>query len=776
MAPRRPQPAARPRRRIGPQTPGAWRLALLHWTVAAFAFCTSVSDPAEAGTAEPGFVGVAACAGCHEAEAKAWRGSHHDLAMAQASETTVLGDFADAAFTYGDVTSRFFRRDGRFFVNTDGPGGALADFEIAYVFGVYPLQQYLIAFPDGRMQALGIAWDSRPKEAGGQRWFHLYPGQGLRAGHPLHWTGIDQTWNFQCAECHSTELRKNYDAATNTYATSWAEIDVACEACHGPGSAHVAWAKGDRRAPNGLTVSFDERRGVHWILDEKTGTARRSTPRASAKELETCGMCHSRSAKIAEPWRPGRPLLDTHVPSLLQPGLFEADGKSLDEVYNYAPFRQSRMFQAGVSCSDCHDPHSLKLVAEGDGVCLQCHEGDRFASASHHHHPEDAAGARCVACHMPAKTYMAVDPRHDHAFRIPRPDESVRFGTSNACTDCHGDRDAAWAAAAIEGWYGPERKGAQRWTAAFAAHTASRPEAGALLLALANDAGAPAIARATAYENLAAHPGRGAVAAAQRDLRAADPLLRQGALRSLRPYPAVSLWPLVNPLLDDPVLAVRIEAALLLADAPAERLQRHDRARLARALDDYVTAQRVNADRPEHRVNLGMLYLRQRRFAEAEAELVAARDLDPDFAPTDVGLAEAYARQGRERDGETVLRAALLRLPERAELHHALGLNLVRQRRADEALAELGRAAALDPANARYAYVYAVALGSSGKGDEALAVLEAAQARHPGNRDTLLALATLNRDAGRTEAARGWAERLVAVDPDARTLLDQLRP
>ncbi|MDZ3836056.1 MAG: tetratricopeptide repeat protein [Rhodospirillales bacterium] len=745
-------------------------LVLGCWLLALPALAAEAPSP---GAAEPTFVGAAVCAGCHAAEAEAWRGSHHDLAMAEATEATVLGDFEGATFAYGDVTSRFFRRDGQFFVNTDGADGRLADFEIAFVFGVYPLQQYLIAFPDGRMQALGIAWDARAKDAGGQRWFHLYPGQELEPGQPLHWTGIDQTWNFQCAECHSTELRKAYDAAKNTYATTWAEIDVACEACHGPGSAHTAWAKGGRQGPNGLTVAFDERKGVHWVLDQATGTARRSTPRASAKELETCGMCHSRSAKIAEPWRPGRPLLDTHIPSLLQPGLFEADGKSLDEVYNYAPFRQSRMFKAGVFCSDCHDPHSLKLVADGDGVCLQCHAGERFAATAHHHHPQDSAGARCVACHMPTKTYMIVDPRHDHAFRIPRPDESVRFGTSNACTDCHADQDAAWAAAAVERWYGPSRKGFQTWTEAFAAHASGKPEAGALLLALAKDATAPAIARATAYENLGAYPGRNAVASAERDLRAADPLLRLGALRSLRPYPPAILWPLVSPLLEDPVLAVRIEAATLLADAPAERLRPEDAARLARALDEYVAVQRVNADRPEHRVNLGMLYLRQRKFAEAEAELAAARALDPAFAAAEVGLAEVYARQGRDLDGEAVLRAALARLSESAELRHALGLNLVRQRRPADALAELERAAALDPANPRYGYVYAVALASSGRTDEAIAVLEAGHARRPGDRDMLLALATLNRDAGRLDAARAWAERLVAVDPEARPLLDQ---
>ncbi|MBK8210181.1 MAG: hypothetical protein IPK78_09545 [Rhodospirillales bacterium] len=730
---------------------------------------------AESRAQSPTFVGVAACSGCHAAEAKAWRGSHHDLAMAEATDATVLGDFGGATFTYGTVTSRFFKRDGKFFVNTDGPDGKLADFEIRYTFGVTPLQQYLIAFPDGRMQALGIAWDSRPKEKGGQRWFHLYPDRDVHAGNPLHWTGIDQTWNFQCAECHSTELRKNYDAAKNSYATTWAEIDVACEACHGPGSAHVAWAKGDKRGADGLTVHFDERKDVTWTLDAATGSARRSTPRTSAKELETCGMCHSRSAKIAEPWRPGQPLLQTHLPSLLHEGMFEADGKSLDEVYNYAPFRQSRMFTAGVSCSDCHDPHSLKQEAEGNAVCEQCHDARKFAAAAHHHHAAGSTGAQCVACHMPVKTHMGVDPRHDHAFRVPRPDESVRFGTSNACTDCHADKDAAWAAGAFEGWFGPDRKGAQTWTGTFAAARAGKPEAAALLLKLATSADAPSIARATAFESLSAYPSRDAAAAAERGLVDLDPLVRLAALRALRPFPVQQSWPLANRLLADPVLGVRIEAASLLAAMPPDRLSPEERTRLSLALDDYVAAQRLAADRPEHRLNLANLFMQQRRFAEAGAELAAARALDPSFTPIYVTLAQLDAQQGRDADGERTLRDALNRLPEAADLHHALGLNLIRQRPAADALPELSRAATLDPANARWAYVQAIALNSAGRTDDALATLQANHARHPADRDTLFALVTINRDAGHREAALAWAQKLVAIDPAAQVLVDQLR-
>ncbi|MBK8176081.1 MAG: tetratricopeptide repeat protein [Rhodospirillales bacterium] len=722
----------------------------------------------------PTFVGSSACESCHRHEMEAWRGSHHDLAMQEATDNTVLGAFGGVTFTHGGITSRFFKRDGKFYVNTDGPDGKLADFEIRYTFGVIPLQQYLIAFPDGRMQALGIAWDSRPKSEGGQRWFHLYPDRTLKAGDPLHWTGIDQTWNFQCAECHSTELRKNYDAAKNVYATTWAEIDVACEACHGPGSAHVAWAKGNRRGADGLSVHFDERKDVQWTLDPAIGSAHRSVPRTSAKEVETCGICHARASKIAEPWRPGQSLLQTHVPSLLEPGLFEADGKMLDEVYNYASFRQSKMFMAGVTCSDCHDPHALHVRAEGDGVCLQCHDGDKFATASHHHHGEGSAGGRCVACHMPVRTYMVVDPRHDHGFRIPRPDESVRFGTSNACNDCHADKDAAWAAAAVERWYGPERKGFQTWTETFAASRAGRPEAASLLLQLAVSPDAPSIARATAYDSLADNPGRAAVMAARRGLVDDDPLVRMAALRTLRPYPAPNIWPLASPLLADRVLAVRMEAASLLADMPKERLTADERVTLARAIDDFVASQRINADRPEHRVNLGTLYQRLGRITEAEEEFNAARRLDPSFVPADVSLAELYTHQGRDGDGEHILRAALTRLPDDADLHHALGLNLVRQHRNSEALPELARAAALDPANARYTYVQAIALNAAGRTDEALTVLEAGHGRHPADRDMLIALITINRDAGRRAAALSWADQLVALDPQARPLRDEI--
>ena len=324
------------------------------------------------------------------------------------------------------------------------------------------------SFPTGACRRLSLAWDSRPKEKGGQRWFHLYPDEEIKHDDVLHWTRLNQNWNFMCAGCHSTGVRKNYDAATDRFATSFAEISVGCEACHGQGSRHAGWARAQQSwwpfgksddPRKGLLVRFDERDGVVWPIDPNTGNARRNvTPALVRKEVETCGLCHARRGEFSEEWVPGRSLSDTHAVSPLARGLYSADGQMLDEVYDYGSFKQSRMFAAGVTCGDCHEPHAAKLRAPADGVCLQCHAADKYAAVAHHRHATADPALACASCHMPARTYMVVDIRHDHGFRIPRPDLSVKLGTPNACNDCHRDKPATWAAAAIETWHGPIEK------------------------------------------------------------------------------------------------------------------------------------------------------------------------------------------------------------------------------------------------------------------------------------------------------------------------------
>ena len=690
--------------------------------------------------AQATFVGRAACASCHEAQARDWAGSHHDLAMDVATDSTVLGDFENAEFQYEAVVSKFYRGDGRFFVLTDGPDGTLQEYRITHTFGVDPLQQYLVELTGGRLQALSIAWNSRPASEGGQRWFHLYPNDHVTHADVLHWTRRSQNWNHMCSECHSTNIRKNYRPDTQTYETSWSEIDVSCEACHGPGSKHVKWAKRPawlgalfQRDDVGLEIRLDERTGVTWSLDAATGQPRRSAPRRTEKEVQMCARCHSRRSELVEGYRWGEPLLQTHLPALLNETLYQPDGQIEGEVYEHGSFLQSRMYHAGVTCSDCHDPHSLALKAPGNQVCLRCHETPRYESARHHFHTVGGQGSRCVDCHMPTRTYMVVDPRHDHGFRVPRPDLSVRLGTTNACNDCHKNRPASWAAQKIVDWYGREPRGYQDFASALHAGRTAAAGAEDDLVRVLRDRAQPAIARATAAAALQRWQSQASATALGEATQDPEPIVRIGAAQGLAGLPPDRRWVIGRRLLRDPVRVVRVEAAGILADAATTSPSLEDRADLDRAAADYVAAQALVSDQPEGLVNLGNFYAARDNPARADSLYRAALRLDPDWVPAYVNLADILRAARRDDEGERVLRSGLGRAPDSAPLHYALGLLLVRKGDKAEAMTHLGRAADLAPAEARFVYVYAVGLHGEGRQAEARAVVRRALERMPGD-------------------------------------------
>lgn len=734
---------------------------------------------------EPAFVGGQVCATCHAAEAARWSTSHHARAMQPATPASVLGDFSGARFEHRGVVSTFSRMNDRFQVRTEGPSGTVQDYEIAYTFGVDPLQQYLIAMPGGRLQALGIAWDTRPADQGGQRWFHLYPDQRLQAGNRLHWTGRDQTWNYMCADCHSTGLNKNYDLATNTYATTWKDMNVSCEACHGPGSRHVDWARA--AAPDARTGLPDAvRKGLvawlgandtgRWQINDATGTATRSSPQAGG-ELDTCASCHSRRKVIARNTAAGQPFLDAFLPAYLEPGLYHADGQIDGEVFEYGSFVQSRMFRAGVTCSNCHEPHTQTLRAEGNQVCAQCHLPRTFDVTSHHHHQPGSTGAQCVSCHMPVNTYMVVDRRHDHSLRVPRPDLSVSIGTPNACTQCHTEKQPEWAAAALRAWFPNGRQNTPHYGQALHAGRTGAANAEQLLNQLVLDPTQPAIARGSALLLLSRFATPASETAVKAAIADADALVRAAVPRVLPASPSRVMIQAVGPLLRDPVRAVRIAAARALVGVDPQVLTVEQRTALQSAYLELTTAELVDADRPEAHLNLGLIHIRRRQAADAEAAYRTALRLDPAFVPAMVNLADLQRMRGMDQQGADWLRMALTVEPNNADVKHALGLHMARLRNYSEALPLLRRAMELAPDNVHYSYVYAIALNSTGSPASAVSVLEKAHLRAPADREILVALVSIARDRGDKANALSYARRLFSLypnDPQFRALLIEL--
>jgi predicted CXXCH cytochrome family protein len=713
------------------------------------------------------FVGGAACAGCHAEEAARWRGSHHDLAMQVAGSDTVLGDFNATRFEYAGITSTFFTRAGEYWVNTDGPDGALQDFRVTHTFGIEPLQQYLIELPDGRHQALSIAWDSRAAEQGGQRWFHLYPDEEIVSGDALHWTGAYQSWNTMCAECHSTNILKNYDPETDRFATTWSSIDVDCEACHGPGSNHVL------NPMEPLALAGAPRA---WVFADGARIAERIPDGSGREEIEVCAQCHARRSQLTDEYEAGQPFLDGFRPALLEPELYHADGQMRDEVYVYGSFLQSKMAAAGVTCSDCHEPHSAELRAQGNALCAQCHLPSAFATREHHHHAEDESGAECVACHMRAETYMVVDPRHDHSFRVPRPDLSLAVGSPNACNDCHRDQSAEWAAERVAGWYPERRQRESHYGQALHAGSSWAADGKVLLREAIADRELPGIVRATAIGLLATRLDDAAIDLIRTSLDDGDPLVQLAAVDALQSMPSALRADYGQRFLTHELRAVRIAAArALLAVRPELSVGRQ--ADLDAALEEYMAVQRVNSDRGEGLLNRATALAELGNFNEAERVYRRSIEREPAFAPAYVNLADLYRTLGREPDAEQVLRTGLARNPRDAATAVALGLSLVRSGRPDEALSLFEQAAASAQESPYYAYVLGVASNSAGDRAQALRVLRESHERFPGYADTLLALATILRDGGEIEAARGYAQKLVALSPTdgaARALLTEL--
>ncbi|WP_194791534.1 tetratricopeptide repeat protein [Pseudomonas sp. UFMG81] len=741
-----------------------WLRAVIGLAVLAWALCSNGVVRADTGRLpvqakdREGYAEAASCLGCHTEQAKQWQHSDHAWALRDASAANVLGNFDDVSYDQDGVQARFYRKGDAFFVNIEGEDGKPTDFKVLYTFGFEPLQQYLVALSRGRLQALTLAWDSRPGAQGGQRWFSLYPGQRFAPNDPLHWTGRYQNWNGMCADCHSTGLAKHYNDAKDSFASTWQEQTVGCQGCHGPGQAHVDWAKqhpGTSPA-QGLAVDFKAL--------------------GSQGLVEQCAYCHSRRQGLGSGQLPGHPQLDQSLPTTLRSGLYHADGQIDGEVYEYGSFSQSRMFAAGVGCTDCHNPHTTKVRIEGNGLCLQCHNSQpntaRFAglqakdydSSAHHHHTAGSPGAQCVNCHMPSKTYMVVDPRRDHSLRIPRPDLAAQGIGPDACTTCHQDRKPEWAATAITQWFGTPKRPAHYGESFHAVQQDPGTTLSRLGYLLA-DKRNPAIVRATAADQLA-DLGPAAASNLRWALKDNDALVRAYAVAGFTSLPPEQRLEPLLPLLEDPTRAVRDETVRALADVHVDRLPQTFPAMLA----EYEQRLRGNADLPGGRLNLAVLMQRQGRDDEAMAQYRQALAMDPFFVPARVNLVTLASSQQRLDDAETLLRegVALDKMPaaDRGNLAYMLALLLVERSRQEEAVGWMEQAAVALPGNSRIRYNQGLLLSRMNRRDEALQALRSGLQQSPDDADLLYSLIYLHALAGERADAYPYVQRLRQAAPD----------
>jgi predicted CXXCH cytochrome family protein len=710
---------------------------------------------------QPWFVGGENCVECHKIEYDLWLNSHHDLAMEVATDSTVLGDFNDAIFVSGADTSRFFKREGKFFVHTRGPDGLFGDFLVAYTFGWWPLQQYLIPFENGKYQTLNLTWDSDKNE-----WYNMaeavYSGEEIQPGDWLYWTNQGQNWNSMCAECHSTNLQKNFNPATRTYNTTWSDIDVHCETCHGPGSAHLDWAALPEMARP---------------TDNNTGLVVVTRDIATKEYVDLCARCHARRSSLDDFDHFGSHLLDHYIPQLVNEPMYYSDGQILEEDYVYGSFTQSRMFTNDIKCNDCHDAHSLALVKTGNDLCLQCHRAGTYDTYQHHFHkiadnPEfqqgnhrkmynkEGEGALCINCHMDGRFYMGADYRRDHSFRIPRPDLTISIGVPNACNSCHTDKTAAWSEKYITEWYGKSRNKHYGSTFAAAEDGDTAAIAGLIEMSTSSDNQYPPILRATAASLLANFADVRCYQTLRFLLNDPAPLIRTFAVRGYQPASYEELKETVVPLLNDPVKSVRIEAANKLTILPPEQIDSTFKQAFEEAVNEYETAMLYTADFPASRHNLGNLYTNTGRPDKARENYQLALEIDKAFYPAKVNLAMLYNQQGKNDEAEKLFREAVVDNPEDGNLYYSLGLLLAEMQKFNEATKVLEKASELMPGRSRIFYNLGLLyqyLGDTEKNESRL--LQAYQL-DPSNQQYIYALAEFYSRQGNLGKAEFYSNQL----------------
>ena len=473
-------------------------------------------------------------------------------------------------------------------------------------------------------------------------------------------------------------------------------------------------------------------------------------------------------------------LLNYMIPQLITTPVYHADGQILDEDYEYASFTQSKMFEKGIKCSDCHDSHSLKTFKTDNQLCLKCHRPDIYESTSHHFHKMPVAGAsplvnhgkpdyiqgtgaQCVNCHMAGRFYMGNDYRRDHSFRIPRPDLTASIHTPNACNDCHKDKTVAWSQDYIAKWYGTRKR--PHYGETFYAANRRDPKAIPELILYAGNELFPLMVRATAVSLLANYSDSLSRKAIEKALSDPSSLVRHSAINALNPEDIKSFERLFKPLLNDPVKGIRIEAAIRLSSVAEEQLSDPVKKARKMALQEYIDVNLYVSDFPGGRYNLGILYANTGELEKAAESYRTALKTDNLFYMAKVNLATVYNQQGKNDEAESLLREVLNENPQLHQVYYSLALLLAEKGNIPESRKCFLKAVELIPEQPRIIYNLALLENSQGNKKLAEEYLLKALKREPENFDFLYAVCTFYLEIKQNSKAAEYAQQLIAKFP-----------
>ena len=739
----------------------------------------AVSRPAPATDPPAPLAGSQSCRSCHAVFFQKWSTSFHGLALQPHT-----GDFARDRLTPQEkplaIRGRSYRAvigTGADHVEETGPQGSKTH-PIVQVLGGKDVCYFLTPLERGLLQVLPVAYDVKRKE-----WYST-AGSAVRhfagvTNEELDWTDRAYTFNTSCFSCHVSQLATNYEPATDSYRTVWAEPGVSCETCHGPAGEHV-------KAFEGLAPGVKPK-------DRKIVSVKGLSKQ---QRSDLCASCHAKAGPLWTAFRPGDPFVDHFDLTTLENPDYYPDGRDLGENYTLTSWRMSPCAQSGqIDCVHCHTSSGrYKFEDRPNDACLPCHAERVSNAAGHTHHAGAGPGTRCTDCHMPM-TEFARMRRSDHSMRPPSPAATRAFGSPNACNLCHAKRDPAWAEKAIRYWGGGRwserilREG--RLVAAGRARDWTRlPQ----ILGYLGEKGRDEVVTTSLVRLLEACADPSKWPTLRALATDASPLVRAAALTALEGDPAAREVLLAAT--GDATRLVRVRASAALGALDPSTLPEPRRAAFLAARTEHERSLLARPDDFASQYNLGNLYLERGDPAAAAERYRKALALRPDHVASLVNLSMAQARRGRLAEAEAALRDAIRLQPREAAAHFNLGLLLAETQRPAEARDALRRAVDLDPGNAsaaynlavlvaeespkhaaalagraaelapqdpRYAFTQAFYLQKTGDAAAAERVLRALVTCHPGYRDGWALLGALLEERGRRKDAAEVYQRAAAT-------------
>ncbi|HSW44405.1 MAG TPA: tetratricopeptide repeat protein [Phycisphaerae bacterium] len=719
----------------------------------------SSSMPADSAAA---IAGSSSCRDCHATFYELWSTSFHGLAMQP--YTPLL-----ARTHLQPQREEIAVGQHRYLAEIEGPAGLVRErgpegekrYPIVHVMGGKNVYYFLTPLDRGRLQVLPVAYDVRRREwydtaASAMRHFSDVRDQ------PLDWRDPLYTFNTSCYGCHVSQLAKNYNLATDTYHTTWAEPGINCETCHGPAAEHV---RVFNEAPPGHPPEE-----LH-LISTKTLTA--------DQRNALCAPCHAKMSPITDSFMPGERYFDHYDLTGLENPDFYPDGRDLGENYTYTSWLRSPCLKnEKFDCLHCHTSSGrYRFKSENpNGACLPCHQERVENATAHTHHKADSPGSLCISCHMPMTEFARI-LRSDHSMHPPTPAATLAFKSPNACNICHTDKDAAWADEHVRQWHADDYQAPILYKAGLI-DAARRNDWKRLpeMLAILKSKDRDEVYAASLVRLLRGCGDERKWPALIEAMKDSSPLVRSSAADALDGRFTPETIPALIGATRDEYRLVRVRAAAALAGLPPESLNEQDRRSLASATSEFVSAMNSRPDDFASHYNLGNFHMERRDLQQAISSFEISARLRPDHIAPLVNVSLAYNELRQNDKAEQALRRALKVEPASAAANLNLGLLMAEMRQSDEAEKALRAALKADPRLAVAAYNLGILL-SADRIDEAIDFCRKAAELQPNEPKYAYTAAFFQYQNGDAEAAARTLQPLVDRQmnyPDAYALLGQI--